>query len=173
MIRCNPGGVCLFGRDGTGTCTVTGVDFSTAGNGSIGINCSQFYQIDFGQVQFDNFPLGNHIAIADLGSMDIVGNYTIAGSAPSHIVLSGQAKLNYGTFTVNLPSALTFTTFLSVNALSWVNAGGVPISFTGGGAGGGSTGQKYNVSQNSVVNSAGTTYPGATAGTTGSGGIFS
>jgi hypothetical protein len=172
ILQCNAGGVCLFGRDGMGTVTVTGFDFHTTGNGSTGINCSQFYQIDFGSLQFDAFPVGTHIAIADLGSMDITGNYTISGSAPIHLSLNGQAKCNYGTFTVNLPNALAFTLFLSASALSWLNAGGVPITFTGAGAGAGSTGSKYSVTQNSVVNSSSTTFPGASAGTTGSGGIF-
>jgi hypothetical protein len=172
-LNCNAGGVCLFGQDGTGTCTVTGFDFATVGNGSIGINTTQFYQIDFGSVQFDSFPLGSHIVIGDLGSMDIAGNYTIAGNATTHIVLQGQAKINYGTFTVNLPSGLAFTQFLSVADLSWLNAGGLAVTFTGPGAGAGSTGQKYNVTANSVVASSGTTFPGTVAGTTGSGGLFS
>jgi hypothetical protein len=129
------------GGTGTGTCTVTGFDFATVGNGSIGINTTQFYQIDFGSVQFDSFPLGSHIVIGDLGSMDIAGNYTIAGNATTHIVLQGQAKINYGTFTVNLPSGLAFTQFLSVADLSWLNAGGLAVTFTGPGAGAGSTGQ--------------------------------
>lgn len=165
IVNCSAGGSCFAARDGVGTWTVTGVSFQTVGNSSSAINCSQYFQLDVGACIFGAFPLGSHISVADLGSVDITGNYIVTGNFSTHLTSTGNSHVNYGTFTCTVQNALTFTLWVACTAEGFINAGGVPFVFNGVGSGAGSVGKKYAASTGGNIASSGTVYPGATAGT--------
>jgi hypothetical protein len=165
IVQCSAGGACFNGRDGQGTATITYMKLRTSGNGSSALMCSQFYQVDWGNITFDTFPSGIVISVSDMGSVDIVGDYSVIGNCATFMSVLGRSKSNYGTYTGNLPNALTFTLWLAVSDGGYINAGGSPPLFTGTGAAGGSTGKKYAISSQGQAATSGATIPGATVGT--------
>lgn len=180
IISCSPGGNCLFVREAGAVVTIWGCYFQTSGNGSTAIGVSQGAVCDIGNPGngtqgnvFGNFPTGIHISVTNTASGNILANYEVDSNCAVHVSATFAAYMNYGSFTVNIPNPLTFTDWISAGDLGMVNAGGVPMTFTGAGAGAASTGKRYSSTNNADINSSSTTYPGATAGTTANGGLYS
>lgn len=149
---------------------VNGFKFTTPGSGSTGISADQFGIVDYQNVEFGNFPSGVHVSITGGGHCNFIGgSYEISGNCTYHWFIFGpgsQMALNGAE--VELPGALTFSQFLYLVGPSYFQSNG--LTFTGPGAGSGSTGEKYFVAGNGFGNLGGATMPGATAGSTATGG---
>lgn len=125
--------------------------------------------INYFNMEFGAFASGNHIVVTEGGHCYFDGgSYTITGDFATHITLQGHGDVILISPTISIPNARTFTDFVDVLGPGWVQFSSA--SFTGTGAGAGSTGRKYNVRGNGVLSLAGATLPGATAGTTATGG---
>jgi hypothetical protein len=174
IISCSPGSSCFIARDGGMTVTFNGMTLSTTGNSSSLLSCSQMAVMDFGTVAAVNFnaaPLGNHMLCTTWASINVLGPYTVNGGANSHINCSNTAYMNYGSYTVTGAASLSFAgSFAVATDCGIINAGGLAMSFSGFAS---VSGKKYSSSQNAVIDSAGTVYPGSIAGTTGTGGLYS
>lgn len=161
-----------------GILTVKGFYFSANGyTGCQVVYAAQNGTLDHRSCNFGPFPNGYHISIGQGGSVNSIDGednpfaYIISGSAVSHIFMQGPCKHNMGGVSISVPNALTFTQ-------GFVNAVGCAVliwgtnAFSGPGSGSGSTGKKYEIVDNAVFYSGGTTeIPGATAGTTATGGL--
>ena len=173
IVSCSAGGSCFTVRDGGATVTLSGMTLSTAGNGSTLLNVSQNAVCDIcsaGPVNFNAAPLGVHISANTWASVNVLGNYTVNGSASDHILCENNAYINYGSFIVTGASGLAFTTFAGAVNGGVISAGGSAMTFSGFS---GVTGVKYSATMNGVIASNSTVYPGGTAGTTSTGGQYS
>lgn len=172
IVTCSAGGNCFIVRDGS-VVSVSGLTISTAGSGSTALAASQGAVLDtVGKCWLTAFASGAHFSASTWASINIGADYDLTSNVSSHLTATFGAYINYGSFTVNLP-AITFTIWATAANGGYISAGGVPMTFTGAGAGAGSTGQKYNSSNNAVITSSTTVFPGATAGAVSTGGLYS
>jgi hypothetical protein len=109
------------------------------------------------------------VACAPFGTVVISSSYTINGNQGAHWNASqGFIVISTGVV-VTLTGTPNFTTaFANTNLLGVINCLG--LTFTGS-----ATGQRYNATQNSVINTSGggaTYLPGNTAGASSSGGLY-
>lgn len=154
-------------RDG-GILVISGFRFVATASGMIGISVSQFGVVDLSNVEFGAFASGFGIQSYQLGSVNCgAGSYVVDGNCASHWLLQNGSVV-VTTSTISLPNALTFTSFMTASQNG--NFLIVGTTFSGTGAGAGSTGKKYDVSINATAALNGVTLPGATAGTTATGG---
>ena len=94
--------------------------------------------------------------IADQGyTVSAIGNYHVIVNSGGNFSVAGKA--------ISVPNALTFSSWISGNGAA--NASFAGTTFTGTGAGSGSTGKKYDFHSNAIITLSGATLPGATAGT--------
>lgn len=160
---------CVSTRDGT-IVQLDGFTF-TSGGASQAILVSQDSIVDFQNISFGAFAGGVHIQVSDPGAVanDTGGTYTVTGNVVFHTQTTngGEVKVLAGR-NVSVPNALTFTTW-AYNQSGYTNYGS-GVTFSGTGAAGGSTGKKYDVILNGVTILSGATLPGASAGTTATGG---
>jgi hypothetical protein len=83
-----------------------------------------------------------------------------------YFLLFGAGITEFVNATITASGSPTFASAgIACYGLSYVNTYGMVVS-------GSATGKRYDVSTNSVIASAGTTYLGSTAGTTATGGLF-
>lgn len=167
---CPAGSSCLSARD-QATAQVNGFKYVAAGSGAVALNPTQFGVIDFQNIEFGTFTGGNDIQISECGSMNYTGgSYTVSGNMSNHVFMQGCGNFvgpNGGT--ISVPNALTFTNWLAIQGPAYYQAN---TAFSGTGAGAGSTGTKYNITLNGVALTGGSTLPGATPGTTATGGQY-
>ncbi len=164
ILSISPGVACFAGRDGAGTATIQGFSFTPLGNGCNAFQCTQFFQMDFGKLIFNAFPLGTVFGISDIGSMDAIDDFSFTGNFSSCIIIAGPgSKMNCGSFTVDIANNLTFTAFIEVVQGGYFNAGGAAVNFTGPGAGVGSTGIQFAITTGGIFADATTTWPGTAA----------
>ena len=156
------GRVGLTCRDWSGI-IVDGFQFVALNNGCTATSTSQHGITDIWRCNFNTFAAGIHIESTNGGSVGYVvgATITISGSAAYHWNVAGANLLCTGV-TIVVNSALSMTCFVQglLNAVM-ILAG---ISFTGGGAGSGTTGLKYILATGAQLSLNGTTLPGATAG---------
>jgi hypothetical protein len=163
------GNVGLQCRDG-GMAIITGFSFASTGSANTFINGGQAGVADFGALIFGANPGGYDINVSPGGSMNFnTGqSMSITGSMTGFALISGEGHLLADNMQVSMPNALTFTSFVQINApgfVSMTNSG-----YTGSGSGSGSTGSKFSVNFNGVLSLGSSTLPGASAGTTSAGG---
>lgn len=109
----------------------------------------------------------DHLHTGGGGTINILNSYSIVGGAANHMNgLNGGNIGVSGGVTITLSNTPAFTEFLNLGVLAQFF--GSP-AFAGTGA----TGQKYNITNNSVAFTSGVNFPGNSAGTTASGGQFS
>lgn len=162
------GNTAYQGRD-TGMGIITGFKFVSTGTGNNFIQAGQLAVADFGSIEFGSNSSGYDIQLTPGGSANYFGGtLSITGDMAGWILGTGEGHVLMDGATVSIPNARTFTNFLQLGPLTMVSATG--MTFTGAGAGAGSTGRKYSVSLNSVLSLSGTVLPGATAGVTATGG---
>ena len=114
---------------------------------------------------------GNHMAVSTGGTIYINSSYTVTGGAGVH-VSSGWGGLAY--LIANSGITITFSGNPTFSVLFMaVDSGGIYFRNTHISFSGAAIGMKYNAMNNGVIDSAGgyTTFPGNTAGYTGTGGI--
>lgn len=147
--------------------SVRGFKFLGGGSGQVAIQSQKKGTVFYGDVNFGLYTAGQHIFVQEFGSAYFdSGSYTISGNFANHLLCNTtQGEIIWaGGLTINLPSALTFSNFaLSYSSGCSINFLGVE-TFTGTGAGAGSTGAKYFVGQGGTITLSGNTLPGATAG---------
>ncbi len=169
VVSCDPAGNCFVSRE-PATTTLQGLTYATTGNGSTAVNASQFATVDIeAGFAMNAFPLGTHIAGADMASINVLSNYQVTGTAVQHINTADKTYVNYGSFGVNIPNALAFTTWVEAETGSDINSGGIGMTFSGAGLAG-CTGLKYNADHLGIIQLGGATFPGNAAGTTTNGG---
>jgi hypothetical protein len=139
------------------TLTASGGDASCLQSGTQG--GIAFSNIDFGSAAYA------HIA-ANNGSIQATGGYSIVGSADYHWVCTAHGLILIVDTAVTVSGTPAFTIFASCVSQSLMEVYGNTYS-------GSATGKLYDVSQNSVVISGASTFPGNVAGTTETGGEFS
>lgn len=124
---------------GTGQCS--GFTLTGTGSNSPAIEVHQIAIFDIGSDMVYGLGWSTHISTDTFASCNVLGNYTIAGSALIHINASENSVINLGDVVANIPSALTFTTFAQATngAQIYANNG---WTTTGAGVAG-TTGQKY------------------------------
>lgn len=135
-------------------------------SGATAVTVHQTGVIDqFSGCAYGAFPGGTHVALDGAGgTANMTTSYRVLGDFGNHINIGGGGGINYGGgITVSIPSALTFTNWLRLALPGWVNM--AATTFSGAGAGSGSTGKKYEALLNSAISLGGNTLPGATAGT--------
>lgn len=168
---CPSNNACLSVRD-YAIATVNGVQFLGGATGSIGLAPSQFGDLDVLNVDFGNFHLGYHWQITENGDMNCNGGtYNISGTDfITHWFMQGGGSAVCGSQAITVANAATFTNWLQEQGPSFMQL--VGTTFSGTGSAGGSTGTKYNISLNGVALTSGAVLPGATAGTTATGGQY-
>lgn len=170
IVQCSGGGNCFNVRDGAVTVTLQGMTLSTIGNGSSLLSVSQQAVCDLINVNFNAAPLGTHVSVSTAGSSNFLGNYSINGGAAFHINCTNNSFINYGSFTATGAAGMAFIIFAVTTNCGVITAGGVPMNFSGFS---GCTGQKYAAQANGVLATSGTVFPGDSAGSTATGGIYS
>jgi hypothetical protein len=133
-----------------------------------------------GNLNFGSCP-SVHIAAQDSSQIEIIGDYSILGNAAIHIYAVGPSAIvafNYAPtipVQVNIPSALTFSTFALASGMGTLQLYGPSYcNFTGAGVTG-TAGSRFNSEFNAVirVGGAGLDYiPGSTAGIQSTGGQY-
>jgi hypothetical protein len=121
-----------------------------------------FLNLDFGT------GLSSQILAATGGVITAVGNYSISGGATYHIAAVNGGMVQVNGRTVTITGTPAFTNFAYVNAISYL--GIYSMTFSGS-----TTGMRYNVGLNSVINvgGGGANYlPGNLAGAVLTGGVY-
>lgn len=160
----------ITARDWSGV-IISGFKHVALGVGCTAIAASQHGVVDIGTIEFGDMTGGVCISSDNGGSVGYTVGATskFLGNASVLWSVSTGSNLIVTGCTINL-SAITFTTGLSMSGGCATWAG---VTFTGAGAGGGSTGAKYGVALNAIAILNGLTLPGATAGGTTTGGQVS
>ena len=138
---------------------------SSAGNGiyALGGNINVNGNMEYGAVA------GAQVAADSVGVVNITANYTITGSAAEHFFAGAQSRINSAVVGVTLTGTPAFTIFALASPMAYLFS--FSMTFTGS-----ATGIRYQSNQNSVifVNGGGANYfPGNSAGSANSGGIYS
>lgn len=150
-------------RDWSGV-IVAGFKMSQAsGTGATLISGSQHGVIDVANFEFGACAGGIHISSVNGGSVGYVTGAAVAitGSAAYHWYIATESALICTGTTQTVSGGLTFTEFCSNTGGSLTLAGN---TWTGAGAGSGTTGTKYTRTQAATMILGGETLPGATAG---------
>jgi hypothetical protein len=174
FIQGNPASPVEWINNGNNTPTISATDFALVyvngfkfvgtGTGQTGLQVGNNGIIAFGNCEFGAFPGGNHIRSFKRGLVVFeTGTYVVSGNANYHL------NLSEGSFwdpevapAISLPNALAFTAWLSLDH-SYADL--TNATFTGPGAGAGSTGSNYTLVDGSALKLAGVTLPGSSAGT--------
>lgn len=175
VIQCPTGGSSVDVQD-NGILVINGCYLTTAvGGAATLVNCRQQAVLDLNGCDLGNTVGGSHISCTTSGSINIgnnAGNPTcmnVRGAATQHVGCSNNGYVNYGSFNVAIPSALSMGFWFSAANCGIISNGGAPMTYSGAGLAG-TTGTRFSVAQNAVVVS-GATEPGNTAGTTATGGL--
>lgn len=172
---CGASGTCQNVRDfgisvisGFKFCSNTACDTSTSG--STALASSQWGNIDYQKVEFGAFNNGNHIAVSPGGGINFTGTtYTISGgtNGGAHIYCNGPGHFTTvgGSPVITVSAGLTIGNFIQITGASCQVSLDPTLTFTGAGAGAGTTGSKFNVDPRSLIALNGVTVPGATGGT--------
>jgi hypothetical protein len=160
-------GQTFIGTNITGTYHLK--DFKLNG-GSNAIVSEYSTYIEFSNLDFGTYS-GTHLLARDEGMIKCAGSYKISGNAGYHIQANffGEVRIQ-GSYTITFGSGVSLTYFANtlVAGVIYVNVGGAGFS-------GSFTGKRYQATNNGVVytNTGDVNYfPGTTAGTVSSGGIY-
>lgn len=162
------GNVATNCRDG-GNSIITGFKFVSTGTGNFFINGGQLGVCDFGAVEFGANAAGYDLYQSPGGAINFGGGAVkVSGDMAGFLLSTGGGHVLIDGMALTLPNALTFTNFLQMSSLGQVSATSVTCSGTGCAAG--SVGKKYDVQLNAVLGLSGSVMPGATGGSTATGG---
>lgn len=157
-----------FTATGGASLTLSGFKFQASGTGTNGQALATAYggAITFSLCDFG--VCGNiHINSTSGGPIQVQGNYTISGSALTHIS-SSSGSFACGAVTVTLTGTPAFTTFAAAASLGFIYA--VGVTYTGS-----ATGQRYSSTKNALIdtNGGGASYfPGNSAGSIATQGLY-
>lgn len=157
-------------RDWSGI-ILDGFRFQSPGSSAIGCSASQHGIIDIANVEWGTMAGGIHCQSTNGGSVGYVAGTIskVIGNAALHWDVSAGANLLVTGVTIEVPSPLTMTAWLSMTGGSAITSG---VTFTNGSGGAAATvtGSKYSVAMNGVYLRGGVTLPGTVAGSTSTGG---
>lgn len=165
-VFCNASTNC-FDVEEPATLALTGVTITTNGNGATGMFIRQGATGDAADVAFTAFPLGTDISVTTNGHFNQTGPLYVSGSAGTFLSCNIGSYCSYQGNTTNVAGGLTFTLWIA-STLSSVVDSSAGETFTGAGAGTGTTGTQCGANYNSAIRTGGSTFPG-TASTCGSG----
>lgn len=158
-----------FAKSGPGTTwLIQGFRFTAS-------SATRALQVDSGAfVQWASCDFGSgytyHIECILGANVQAVGNYSISSGASAHLSIRGNSTARVQSRTITLTGTPTFG---STSTFGFVEARYSSTIFINGNTFSGSgTGRRYYVDLNAVVQSAGATLPGGTAGVTDTGGIY-
>ncbi len=123
--------------------------------------------IEFGIIRF-NTGLSNHVQAQRNGRIAAISAYTVLGSATTHLTSTDKGLIRIAGITVTVTGTPAFTTFAQADDLSLIKSSGTTWS-------GAATGVRYNVIENSVIQTAGagaSHFPGNSSGTAATGGQY-
>ena len=150
---------------------VSGVTLQTSGGGAGGYGLVAYYGASIfvnGPVVFGNCVNG-HISAQGGSTVQMYANYTITGSAPTHLFAEINGFIQMNSTTVTLTGTPAFSVaYAEASFLGTISAYSMTFS-------GSATGARYLVNQNSVINTNGggaTFFPGNSAGSTATGGQY-
>lgn len=133
-----------------------------------GLSSTNYSNIGFSNIVFDTCGQG-HI-VANGAKIQALGNYSIVGGAPYHVLEDQGGKVYLSGATVTISGTPAFSqAFITLNNVSFIYATGMNFGGTG------ATGIRYNVTGSSVINTGGggaSYLPGSIAGTYSSGGQY-
>ena len=141
----------------------------TSTTAGYGINATQKSVVEFTNMNFGTLAAGRyHVYSTNDASIYCKGNYTISGNAAAHVcAYSGFIGIQNVTITITgTPAFSTAFAYMHNGAIVYLNTN----TFSGS-----ATGQRYNVSENSILttNGGGASYlPGNSAGVTATGGLY-
>lgn len=153
-----------LGATDFGLAIVNGFKFVGLGTGDTALEAAQFGFVAFENIEFGTFTGGTHL-LGFTGGIFVFegGTYTVSGNASNHISLTTGATTNFGAIAISVPNALTFINWATLGQDASADFSG--LSFTGTGAGAGSTGKRYSITLNASLFLNGISLPGASAGT--------
>lgn len=160
---------CFFHQAGSSIYSIQG--FQLTGS-SYALRAGRGSNLEFNNIDFA--ACGDHI-FSEGGLISCEGSpkaYTISGNATRHLIASGQGRVGVQGSTVTIGSARAFTFFAQASLLGLLTANS--MTFTGAGVAG-TTGTRYDVSGNSVINTGGgggSYFPGNVAGSSATGGQY-
>lgn len=120
-------------------------------------------------VQLGNIVFGacvsGHIAVTTQAACTVISNYSVTGNSDSHVYLNSGGRFVCSGKTITITGSPTITMWLLMTTLS------VASLSTNTYSGAVTAGTKYSVTQNSIADGGGT-LPGATGGSTATGGQY-
>ncbi len=150
----------IYTRD-FGVVTVSGVRILG------GVQATQCGVVDIGKsgsstptVEFGQATGGVHLNAGDSGYINVIGPYAIVGDAYYHASGNTFGRVNLGGQAVTLPGSRTFYAFINSSFYGQIVANGAE-TYSGAGAGTGSTGYKYQVAQLGILVHNNVTFPGS------------
>lgn len=169
----------LTGVGATTIISVTGTAITNDGStpwqvNSMKIVASSYglYAVNGGSIKHSGLEFGAcqfHIFTQPAGFIRATGSYAISGAAQAHAV-AGGGYIDIGNVTITITGTPAFSTaFAYAASLGYLSAYGDTFS-------GSATGPRYSVSVNAVIFTGGggaTYFPGNSAGSTATGGIYS
>jgi len=156
------GNVGINCRDG-GYAIITGFKFASTGTGNFFINGGQLGVCDFGSVDFGANAGGYDLFQSPGGAVSwFGGSITISGDMAGFVLSTGEGHILLDGATISIPNARTFTNFLQLSGSGIISA--TSMTFTGAGAGAGSTGRQWLIDRWQNLNVTSSTIPGATVG---------
>lgn len=171
-VLLNVSGVAVTVKDPAARIIVSGCELRAT---SICLNAAPYGSIEYKNIIF-GVTGARHVGAQLSGYIGAIGSYTISGSSPSHATAFLGGKVRLG-----VPGASTVISLIGTPSFvaGFINVGQGPSLVTFGGWGatfiGSSTGPRYSVSANAVINTNGmgeTYLPGDSAGTTDTGGQY-
>lgn len=151
-------------------CIVNGFKCQSSAANQTCFNAGKMGYIGYENIVFGTMASGFHLQCQQGATLVIEGgggSLSVVGNMTYHLIANSLCNAQMIGGAYSIPSALTFSDWaiLGTGAVLVTSA-----TYSGAGAGAGSTGAQYNVSGNSVLQLNGTTLPGATAGSTSLGG---
>ena len=142
-LQCSTSGAIELQANQGGLLAIENIDFGTCGGGIL-ISCAAMAQL-----------------------VDEGGTWEVSATTFSIFLLeNGGCSYNPGTRTISVPNVMAFGTFIILENSGASAVLGV-VTFSGAGAGAGSTGTKYQITGCASMILSGTILPGATAGSVG------
>lgn len=161
-------GIALTVRD-QAVIILAGIKFVGLGSSQTAISVSQNSTVDFSNMEFGTFAGGTHINVVGNGQVNYNhGSYTVSGNFSQHIANQGPGTIIIANCTVSVPNALTFSSWYFGSGNSFFET--ASTTFTGTGAGSGSTGSQYIVTEGASALLNGVTLPGSFGGFLSNGG---
>lgn len=158
---------CFYAFGVRGVYSLRGMKLTSATSPGYGINISSGSRVEYQNIDFGAITI-YQVRVVDGATLEVTGNYTISGGAVGHVVTS-TSTIRCQSRTITLTGTPAFSgQFANATAAGYYIASGLTFSSS-------ATGQRYSVTLNGVINTAGggaSYFPGDSAGSTATGGQY-